>query len=101
MRASWWSALIGIGCGGGSAGKAPIEGDGEPPACGEGETYPDGAAEPMALGEVLAPYRWPVAIDRSTGARTALDLADVPCDLDAELGWGRFDALLFVSIPAW
>lgn len=96
--------LLATGCGGGdpgSNGEPPIQGDGVAAACAASATYPEGAVEPMALGEVLTPYRWPVAIDRRTGDRAPLDLADVPCDLDAEHGWGQFEALLFVSIPAW
>lgn len=94
--------LLAAGCGaGGNAGHAPIQGDGTAPACEAGVTYPDGVVDPMALGEVLPPYRWSVAVDRRTDDRLPLDLADVPCDLDAELGWGQHEALLFVSIPAW
>lgn len=104
-----WILLVAAACGGGdpgSTGTPPIPADtavadGVETACAGSATYPEGAVEPMALGEVLAPYRWPVAVDRRTGARGPLDLADVPCDLDAEHGWGQFEALLFVSIPAW
>jgi hypothetical protein len=64
-------------------------------------TYPEGAVEPMALNEVLTPYRWPVAVDRRTGERLPLDLAAAPCDTDPEIDWTPFEALLFVSIPAW
>jgi hypothetical protein len=62
--------------------------------------YPEGAVEPMAINEVLSPYRWPKAID-GTGRNVPLDLAKVPCDDDEEIDWSPFDVLLFVSIPAW
>lgn len=70
-------------------------------ACDGGAGYPAGAVEPMALGEVLTPYRWPDAIHRGTGARGPLDLGLVPCAADPDIDWSRFAALLFVSIPAW
>lgn len=70
--------------------------------CEGGETYPAGAVEPMALGEVFSPYAWPTAVAHaSDGARFALDLANVPCALDPDIDWSPFDVLLFVSIPAW
>ena len=62
--------------------------------------YPEGAVEPMAIDEVLSPYRWPKAID-GTGRNVPLDLAKVPCADDEEIDWSPFDVLLFVSIPAW
>lgn len=67
----------------------------------DGTGYPAGAVEPMALGKVLFPYRWPDAIHRGTGARGPLDLSLVPCAGDPDIDWSRFAALLFVSIPAW
>jgi hypothetical protein len=100
MRTGWLAMAVGCGAAG-NAGKDPIQGDGTSPECAAGATYPQGATEPMALGETMTPYRWPVAVDRRSGARVPLDLGDAPCDLDAELGWGQYDALLFVSIPAW
>ena len=42
----------------------------EPTPC----TYPEGAVEPMALGEVLAPYSWPTAIHAD--GRTARIVAE-------------------------
>lgn len=62
--------------------------------------YPDGAVEPMALGEVLTPYRWPEAI-HGDGRVADLDLGLVPCAADPDIDWSPFDVLLFVSIPAW
>ena len=97
----WFLSAVVVGCGSKSDGDDPIEGDGVPADCLDGTTYPESAVEPMALGEVLTPYRWPVAIDRRSGDTLALDLADVPCDLDPAFDWGRASALLFVSIPAW
>mgnify|MGYP001468119858 CR=1 FL=1 len=88
----FWAFGLVMGCGDG-----PIEA----PECAGGATYPEGAVEPMELDEVLPAYSWPVAVDRRSGERLPLDLGSVPCDLDADLGWGQFDALLFVSIPAW
>lgn len=63
--------------------------------------YPDGAVEPMALGEVVTPYRWPEARHLGDGRQLPLDLADVPCNTDPDIDWSPFDVLLFVSIPAW
>lgn len=79
----------------------PIEGDGVPADCEGGETYPPDPTEPMTLGETLSPYRWAEAIHRGTGQRAAIDLAKVPCATDPDIDWSPFDALLFVSIPAW
>ena len=100
MRIFSSSLVLLVACGSKPEGNDPIDGDGVPADCPDG-TYPEGAVEPMALGEVLTPYRWPVAIDRRSGEALALDLADVPCDLDPAFDWGRASALLFVSIPAW
>jgi hypothetical protein len=63
--------------------------------------YPEGAVEPMTVGSVLTPYSWPEAIDRRSGARVALDLANVPCDVDEIIDWSPFDVLVFISLPAW
>lgn len=95
---SAWLAAFFAGCGG-----APpvIQGDGEPADCKAGETYPPGEAAVMTLGETLPKFRWPEAIDRATGLRTALDLGDAPCATDAVIDWSPFDVLLFVSLPAW
>lgn len=71
-------------------------GDGGDVAC----DYPAGATEPMALGEVITPYRWPSA-RTSAGVDVPLDLGVVPCDADPDIDWSPFDVLLFVSIPAW
>jgi hypothetical protein len=79
----------------------PIAPDAAPPACVGDDTYPAPTVEPMAMGEILFPYSWPTAIHRGTGLDTALDLADVPCALDALVDWSPFDVLLFVAIPAW
>ncbi|MEO0602788.1 MAG: hypothetical protein AAF211_15200, partial [Myxococcota bacterium] len=70
--------------------------------CLDGETYPGGAVEPMAFGQVLSPYAWPTAVRHANGQTLAgLDLANVPCALDPDIDWSPFDVLLFVSIPAW
>jgi hypothetical protein len=98
MRRLW--ALTWWGCGGGEP-KDVLTPDGVPPDCAGGQLYPEGAVEPMALGEVLSPYRWPEAVHRGTGQRTALDLQKVPCDTDPEIDWSLSQVLLFVSIPAW
>lgn len=63
-------------------------------------TYPEGAVEPMALGAVLWPYRWPSAIDGS-GANHPLDLSEVTCTEDPNRDWSPFDVLVFISIPGW
>ncbi|MEN0062550.1 MAG: hypothetical protein AAGA48_10405 [Myxococcota bacterium] len=64
-------------------------------------TYPEGAVEPMALGEVISPYRWPNASLRADGTLVSLNLRQAPCALDDDIDWSPFDVLLFVSIPAW
>lgn len=78
----------------------PVTPDGTPPDCVDA-SYPAGVVEPMALGETLAPYAWPVALHRGRGEQASLDLADVPCNTDDDIDWSPFDVLLFVSIPAW
>ena len=80
---------ISIGCGTSDAG--PDLGD-----C----SYPAGATEPMAVGGVLSPYSWPVAL-QADRTETDLDLAEVHCSADEALDWSPFDMLLFVSIPGW
>ena len=70
----------------------------DPPPLPEGPCeYPE-ATEPMALGEVLAPYAWNEA-RLDDGSVVRADLADAPCGDDPL--WSPFDALVFVSIPAW
>jgi hypothetical protein len=59
--------------------------------------YPD-PTEPMTLGEVLTPYAWNTA-RLPDGSTVRADLADAPCGDDPL--WSPFDALVFVSIPAW
>jgi hypothetical protein len=88
------------GCGG-TRGSDPIAPDGTPPSCADGDDYPAGASEPMALGDTLFPYAWPEARSRSTGETVPLNLGDVPCDQAEDIDWSPFDVLLFVSIPAW
>lgn len=65
-----------------------------------GCSYPGGAVEPMALGAVLWPYRWPQAIN-GEGRALPLDLANAPCANDEDIDWSPFDVLVFISIPAW
>jgi hypothetical protein len=79
----------------------PIAPDASAPSCIGNETYPSAAVEPMAVGEVLFPYSWPIAFHRGTGLSGVLDLANVPCAVDPAIDWSWFDVLLFVSIPAW
>ena len=79
----------------------PLSPQAEPPSCTGEDTYPDGAVDPMALGEVLQPYRWPQAGERLSGETLPLDLADAPCAQADDIDWSPFDVLLFVSIPAW
>ena len=63
-------------------------------------TYPTGAVEPMEVGSVLWPYRWPEAID-GAGRNVPLDLVEASCDTDDEIDWSPFDVLVFIAIPAW
>ena len=79
----------------------PLAPTGEPPSCADGDTYPAGAVNPMAVGEVLSPYAWPEARSRRSGETVPLDLADAPCAQTDDIDWSPFDVLLFVSIPAW
>jgi hypothetical protein len=92
--------LFTAACATNGAGSEPLTPDGTPPDCAGGESYPQGAAEPMALGEVISPYSWPSAIHRD-GRRASIDLGVVPCNTDPDIDWSPFDVLLFVSIPAW
>ncbi|MFK7931286.1 MAG: hypothetical protein AB8H79_24095 [Myxococcota bacterium] len=62
--------------------------------------YPEGAAEQMALGQVLTAYSWPEA-RHADGRDLPLDLDRVFCDTDPDVDWGVHQALLFVSVPAW
>lgn len=65
-----------------------------------GCTYPAGAVEPMAFGEVLSPYSWANA--REFGGRQLdLSLTDAFCNTDLDMDWSPYDVLLFVSIPAF
>lgn len=94
-------SLFGVGCGKDDPGDTNTgeTGTGTQSVC---SGYPEGAVEPMALGEVLTPYRWPVAIHRDgRPERPNLRLATVPCADDEDIDWSPFDVLLFVSIPAW
>jgi hypothetical protein len=70
--------------------------DAGPPPC----RYPEGATEPMALDAVISAYRWGRALD-GAGNAAALDLTRAFCDDDPLIDWAPFDALLFVSAPAW
>lgn len=89
-----WPGLGLLGLLAGCAGEpAPL-----PETC---DDYPAGAAEPMAVGEVLSPYRWPIAFHRSDGRQEDVDLSAVPCAGDPDIDWSVFDLLVFVSIPAW
>jgi hypothetical protein len=63
-------------------------------------SYPEGAVEPMALGQVLTPYSWPTAI-HADGTTTSLDLLEVPCATDEVIDWSVHEILVFISIPAW
>lgn len=74
---------------------APIVDD-TAPEC----TYPEGAVDPMTVGEVLPAYRWPKTI-HADGRTGSLALSRVPCAVDPLIDWSPFDVLLFVSIPAW
>lgn len=69
---------------------------GDPASC----RYPQGAVEPMAVGEVLTPYMWSQAI-HADGRQVALELADAPCGDDTVIDWSPHDVLVFVSVPAW
>jgi len=92
--------LAAIGCGG-PQGMEPLSPDGIPPDCTDA-TYPEGAVDPMTLGETLTPYAWPQAENLRSGARAPLDLATVPCNTSPEdIDWSPFDVLLFISVPAW
>jgi hypothetical protein len=62
--------------------------------------YPAGAAEPMAVGQVLSPYKWPESLDVARN-NVPLDLTRAPCADDENIDWSPFDHLLFVSVPAW
>ena len=89
----WWAGFAGLfGCGSAD----PVDSDVE--LC---SGYPAGAAEPMAVGSVLFPYRWPEARRLDRSGRVALDLALAPCNVDPDIDWSPFDVLLFVSLPAW
>jgi hypothetical protein len=63
-------------------------------------SYPEGAVEPMELGQVLTPYSWPTAI-HADGTTTSLDLLKVPCATDEVIDWSVHEILVFISIPSW
>ena len=65
-----------------------------------GCAYPMGAVEPMELGAVIRPYRWPASLDGS-GTNVPIDLEAMPCSADANIDWSPFDILVFIAIPAW
>jgi len=92
------TALLCAACAPGEA-PTPVAPDGAVDC--DSATYPDGVVEPMALGGVIAPYRWPDATLRSEDRQVSVDLAQAPCALDDDIDWSPFDVLLFVSIPAW
>jgi hypothetical protein len=62
--------------------------------------YAANAVDPMELDEVITSYSWPTAL-RADGTDFPIDLTSVFCASDPNLEWSPFDALLFVSIPAW
>jgi hypothetical protein len=63
--------------------------------------YPPGAPEEMAEGEVLPRFSWPAARDAS-GSEAPLDLLAAHCgDASDAWAWSPYDAILFVSLPAW
>lgn len=101
MRWLPFSLLIGCASDGVDLGARDTSDTGSDGTVGNSCTYPTGAVEPMAVGQVLTPYSWPEAIDRRTGARVVLDLANVPCAADEVIDWSPFDVLLFISLPAW
>jgi hypothetical protein len=70
--------------------------DDEPASC----DYPEGAVEPMELGEVVSPYRWARGLT-AAGDEAEVDLDEAYCGDDVNMEWSPFDVLLFVSIPAW
>jgi len=86
------------------AGEAPDAGfpdSGQTPDGGQtGCTYPAGAVEPMAFGEVLTPYSWPTALLYG-GQQIDLSLTDMFCATDTDIDWNQWDTILFVSIPAY
>lgn len=61
--------------------------------------YPS-AAEPMALNEPIAAYRWAQAL-LADGRTLPLDLALAHCNSDPGFDWSPHDYMLFVSVPAW
>lgn len=89
------TALAGVmvACGGGERQIGTPDG-----AC---DGYPEDAVRPMEVGAVMFPYSWPVARNVADGTEAALDLGQVPCGTDPAIDWSPFDALLFISIPAW
>ena len=96
LRAPFIALTLMTACGSGEDSSDSGASPGQP--C---EGYPEGAIEPMALGEVISPYSWPQAIHRGDGRDVELDLGDAPCNTADDIDWSPFDVLLFVSIPAW
>lgn len=93
-----WAALlplVSVACGGSPPVIVPSPGT-TPSGCG----YPAGAVEPMTLGEPLAPYTWPLALDADRTPRT-LNLLEAHCAEDPDYDWAPYDRLFFVSLPAW
>ena len=85
----------------GGAGTASTSGTtGTSPTTSAPCTYPVGAVEPMAVGEVLTPHSWPDAVHRD-GRTASIDLIAAPCNVDDDIDWSPFDVLLFVSFPIW
>ena len=74
--------------------------DAGPPSDAGSCPYPSGAVEPMAVGEVLWPYRWSEAI-AADGTNVPIDLREVTCTADPNIDWSPFDLLVFISIPGW
>lgn len=99
LRTSWL-ALLGLGaCTGSPEPTTTTYVTPTSDTAGTGCVYPE-AEEPMALGEVLFPYRWSEARHRD-GRTGAIRLREVFCGTSDDIDWSPFDVLLFVSIPAW
>ena len=110
---SAWTLMAAVACqGGGGDGTDVTEptggSDSAPTTLPTAETgtpsapcaYPEGAVDPMALGEVMPAFSWPDA--RHLDGRTAsLELEKAACNDDDDIDWSPFDVLVFVSIPAW
>ena len=102
---------VSTGTGGGTDAGGPDTGgpdtndtDGTESTGGTGTTTPPCEAPTpgaeMALGEVMPAFSWSDA--RHMDGRTAsLELGKVACNGDDDIEWSPFDALVFMSIPAW